>query len=266
MKAFKKYVSLLKMSMQVSFTYRFNFLINAISGVVFITSLYYVWKAIFAQRAELNGLTWEHMQSYLLVVFISNMLLSWYSETAISRRVMDGSVSMDLLKPIDFQKARLSETLGTSLVEGGICIIIAVIWAFMFTGVQVPPDASSAALFLLSLLLSVFIKFGIVYLSGLLCFYTTSMLGVAWARAAITNLFSGALVPIALFPDWLGTFAKLLPFQGIVAIPASLYMGQLSGMTALGQIGIQLFWAIVLWLAGKALWRWSVRQVTIHGG
>lgn len=262
----RKYLSLLKMSMQVSFTYRFNFLINTISGVVFITSLYYVWKAIFAQRAEMNGLTWDDMQSYLLVVFISNMLLSWYSETAISRRVMDGSVSMDLLKPIDFQKSRLSETIGTSLVEGGIAIIITVVWAFIFTGVRLPPDATSSVLFVVSLILSVLIKFGIVYLAGLLCFYTTSMLGVAWARAAITNLFSGALVPITLFPDWLGTIAKLLPFQGIVAIPAAFYMGELGGMSALREIGIQLFWVVLLWWIGKALWRWSVRQVTIHGG
>jgi len=262
----KKYFSLLIMSMQQAFAYRFNFLINALSGIIFVTSLYYVWKAIFGERDELNGLTWEGMQSYLLVVFISNMLLSWYTESGIARRVLDGSVSMDLLKPLDFQKARLFETLGNSIVEGGMSVLFAVIWAFLFTGAQLPPDAASGLFFLASLILSVFIKFNIIYLAGLVCFYTTSHLGVLWARTAITNLFSGALVPLALFPDWLGTMARLLPFQGIIAIPAAFYMGQLDGAAALEAIGIQLFWVVVLWFAGKAFWRWSVRQVTIHGG
>ncbi|MDF2657466.1 MAG: antibiotic transport system permease [Paenibacillus sp.] len=262
----RKYISLLKTSMQASLSQRFNFFVNTVSGIVFVTALFYVWKAIFGDRDELNGMTWEQMKTYLLVVFITNMLLTWYSETAISRRVMDGSVAMDLLKPLDFQKARLSETVGTSIVEGGVCAIVAAAWAILFAGAGLPPDLGTSVLFLLSLTLSVLIKFGIVYLAGLVCFYTSSMLGVAWARAAVTNLFSGALVPLSMFPGWLQTIALWLPFQGIVYIPASIYMGRYDLAESIRQIGIQLLWAVLLWLAGKAVWRWSVRQVTIHGG
>ncbi|GGG26047.1 ABC transporter permease [Paenibacillus abyssi] len=262
----KKYFSLMKTSMQASLSYRFNFFINTIAGIVFITALFYIWKAIYAQRTELGGMSWEDMKTYLLVVFITNMLLTWYSETAISRRVIDGSVSMDLLKPLDFQKARFSETIGTSIIEGGICALVAASWATVFADVNLPPNLLASGLFLVSLALSVLIKFGIIYLAGLVCFYTSSVLGVAWARAAITNLFSGALVPLTLFPDWLETITRWLPFQGIVFIPASIYMERMSGLDALWNIGIQFIWVIVLWLAGKAVWRWSVRQVTIHGG
>lgn len=252
--------------MQSSLAYRFNFFINTISGIVFVTAMFYIWKAIYSQRTELSGMTWEDMKAYLLVVFVSNMLLTWQSETAVARRVLDGSVSMDMLKPLNFQKARLSEILGTSIVEGGVCALVATAWAILFAGVKLPADWMAGGLFAVSLLFSILVKFGIIYLAGLICFYTTSLLGVAWARAAITNLFSGALVPLTLFPDWLGTLASWLPFQGIVFIPASIYMGRLEGLEALQNIGLQLLWVIILWWAGKILWRWSVRQVTIHGG
>lgn len=262
----RKYVSLLKTSMQASLTYRFNFFINTMSGVVFITALFYIWKAIYERQSELGGMTWEDMKTYLLVVFVSNMLLTWYSETAISRRVMDGSVAIDLLKPLDFQKARLFETVGTCIVEGGICVLISTVWSIFFLGVQLPPNLLASFWFIISLILSVLIKFGIVYLAGLLCFYTSSVFGVAWARAAITNLFSGALVPLTLFPDWLILTAQLLPFQGIVFIPASIYMGHLNGMQIVKGIGVQVLWVFLLWIIGRVMWRWSVRQVTIHGG
>lgn len=91
-------------------------------------------------------------------------------------------------------------------------------------------------------------------------------MGIAWMRAAITNFFSGALVPLAFFPGWLEKLSLLLPFQGIVYIPASIYLGRLEGLQALQSVGLQLLWIIVLWLGARLMWNWAVRQVTINGG
>jgi len=55
-----------------------------------------------------------------------------------------------------------------------------------------------------------------VYLFGLLCFYTTASTGVRWARGALTDLFSGALVPITFFTPAMLAVSRVLPFQGIV--------------------------------------------------
>lgn len=266
MRISRKYGSLFRASLHTSISYRGNLFINAVSGIVFITALFYLWKAIFANRTELSGFTWEEMKGYLLIVFITNTLLTWYSETAISRKILDGSVAMDLLKPLDFQKARLSETLGTSVIEGGVSIVMAVVVLLIFTGVQPPGSLAGTFMFAASMLMSWLIKFGIIYLAGLCCFWTTSAMGVAWARAAITNLFSGALVPIAMFPGWLETLTSWLPFQGIVFIPASIYLDRVQGMEALRMLGLQLIWVVVLWLIGKWMWKWAVRKVTIHGG
>ncbi len=261
-----KYGSLFRASLQNSVAYRSNFFINSLTGIVFVTALFYLWKAIYADRVELGGFTWNEMKAYLLIVFISNTLITWYSETAISRKILDGSVAMDLLKPLDFQKSRFYETLGTSITEGGVCVGMTVIVLLIFTGVQPPGTAVGAILFVISMAFSWMIKFGIVYLAGLCCFWTTSAMGIGWARAAITNLFSGALIPITMFPDWLKTFSSWLPFQGIVFIPASLYLDRLHGLEAWRMLGLQLFWVVALWLAGKWLWKWAVRKVTIHGG
>jgi len=85
-------------------------------------------------------------------------------------------------------------------------------------------------------------------------------------RAAVTNLFSGALVPLSFFPGWLKSVALLLPFQGIVHTPASIYLGRIGGMELVHYLGVQLFWVAVLWFVGKRMWHRAVRQVTIHGG
>src|SRR5690606_5311652 len=152
------YGSLFRASLQNSVAYRMNFFINSITGIIFVTALFYLWKAIYADRIELGGFTWSEMKAYLLIVFISNTLITWYSETAISRKILDGSVAMDLLRPLDFQKSRLYETLGTSITEGGVSIAMTVILLFVFTGVEPPGSSLGAVLFVISMALSWMIK------------------------------------------------------------------------------------------------------------
>jgi ABC-2 type transport system permease protein len=262
----KKYISLGKIALQNSLAYRTSFITNICASLFFAVSLFYLWKTIYAGRSELAGFSWDEMKAYLLITFITNTLLSWYSETAISKRILDGSVAMDLLKPLDFQKSRFAETLGTSLLETLIGIAMACIILAIYAGIMTPSSLMVWVLFFISLLASVFIKFGIIYIAGLFCFWTSNSLGIAWARAAITNLFSGALVPLAFFPEWLEKIAMALPFQGIVNTPASLYLGHISGMAAIYAIVSQIIWAAALWILGKFMWKWAVRQVTIYGG
>lgn len=265
MNAFKGYISIANRSMQNTISYRASYIITFASNAIFFAAMYALWAAIFDGRAELSGLTWEQMKAYLLVTFTANSLLSYYSETRISGKILDGSVAADLLKPLDFQKARLAETLGSTIVEGALTVIVMVIVLALTAGVFMP-DALHGALFLLSLAASLTVKFGIVYMAGLLCFWSTGSLGIVWARTAITNLFSGALVPLAFFPKWLESAALLLPFQSIVHTPAAIYLEQVDGFEALRLIALQIVWGILLWFAGKLMWNWAVRQITIHGG
>lgn len=262
----KKYRAICMVSMQNTIAYRSSFIINITASLFAAISLFFLWQAIYNGRSELSGYTWGQMKAYLLITFITSTLLSWYSETAISKKILDGSVAMDLLKPLDFRKARLAETLGSSIFESLIGIVMACIVLLIFSGVVLPQTPLAWVLFIISIGISVLTKFSIVYISSLFCFWTSNPFGIAWARAALTNFFSGALVPLAFFPNWLEKIALALPFKGIVYIPASIYLGQLQGLEAIKVIAFQIAWLIGLWMIGKLMWSWAIRQVTIYGG
>lgn len=260
------YITLANRSMQNSIAYRVSFLINMSASVFYILSIYFLWKAIYAHRTDLVGYSWNDMKAYLLISFLSSTILTWYSETRMSSRILDGSVAMDLLKPIDFQTARFAETVGTTVFEGGVSAVLVFIVIVVYGGVMTPRTPEVWLVFIGSFLTSIVIKFGVVYLFSLLCFWTSSGFGVAWARAAVTNLLSGGLVPLAFFPGWLRDIADVLPFQGIVNAPASIYLGQVQGVALWETLAVQLLWCCVLWFLGKFLWRYAVRKVTIYGG
>lgn len=263
--AFKAYFSIANRSMQNTLSYRTSYVISFLSNFIYFISIYALWSAIYEGRTELAGLTWEQMKAYLLVTFVCNSLLSYYSETRISGKILDGSVSADLLKPLDFQKARFAETLGSTVVEGLLTAVIIVVVLTVTAGVLIP-DPTHGFLFILSLAASLLVKFGIVYIAGLLCFWSTGSLGIVWARMAVTNLLSGALVPLSFFPGWLEKVSLVLPFQSIVHAPAAIYLQQVGTAKALELLALQWGWGIALWLAGKLMWTWAVRQITIHGG
>lgn len=262
----RKYVSLALCAMQNTLSYRLSFTMNLISNFIALIGAYSLWKAVFAGQQELSGFTWDQMEAYLIVTFFVNSMLSYYSESSISGKVLDGSVMMDMLKPLDFQKARLAETLGSCILEGLLSAVLICCFAIATFGVPIPGDGWTIFLFAVSMLSSILVKFGIVYCSAMLCFWTTSGLGIIWSRMAVTNLLSGALVPLAFFPGWLEKLAMELPFQGIVNTPTMIYLDKVGPEEALQLIALQWGWIVVLWMIGKGMWTWAVRQITIHGG
>lgn len=262
----RKYVTLAKLAMQAAVAYRMSFLINMLGGMFFIIAMFYLWEAIYQGKPVFFNFTWDQMKTYLFIAYLSNSLLSFYSEGKIGGRIRSGEVAIDLLKPLDFQKARFAETIGTSIIEGGLTVILMVGLAIVFEGIQLPTHALTWVHFIISMLGAVVIKFGVVYLFALCCFWTDSLYGISLARAAVTNLFSGALVPFAFLPGWLNTLCEMLPFKGIVYVPSMIFLEQMNGSALWQAIGGQLIWAIVLWVLGALLYNRAVRQVTIYGG
>ena len=145
-------------------------------------------------------------------------------------------------------------------------LVVAAIVAFIFGGIALPADPARLVLFIISAALATMIKFGIVYCVSMVAFWTTGTEGITVGRLAVQNIFSGALIPLVFFPDWLRAIAAVLPFQGLISTPALTYLGKLDGPTTALMLAVQAGWAVGLILLGRLVWRRAVRVVTINGG
>lgn len=261
----RAYVSFGRAALRATTAYRSALYVQIAGSLFALVALFYLWQALFAASDSLQGFTWPQMKAYLLIAFLANTLLSAWGEWRMAQRIMDGSVATDIVKPVDYQKARLSEVLGASTIELVVSSIALLVVIAAFGSIFVP-GAGAAVLFAVSFVAGLVVKFGLVYATTLLCFWTTEYMGISWARMAITNLLSGGLIPLAFFPGWLRGIAMVLPFQGLVATPASIYLEQVDLLTGLGLVAIQIAWAIGLWWLARWMWTVGFRQVTIHGG
>ena len=237
---------------------------TAISGVTMLAVIF-LWHAVFQRRSTVRGVTWKEMESYLIVTFVMSRLVS-YSIGRIGRRVLDGSIAVDLARPLDFQLAQLFDAFGVAAVEGVGALAIGLVAALSVGGFQFPHGTVRVLLFLVSLLLIVPLKFVLVYVANLLTFWTTSSMGVTTTLTTLSLALSGTYIPITLFPHWLELVAKALPFQAIAFGPAWIFIGRVDDVGALVVVGSQLAWIVVLGLVGRWLWAYAARAVTIHGG
>ncbi|WP_063746777.1 ABC transporter permease [Catenuloplanes japonicus] len=242
-----------------------SFWLGVLGGILPMVSLFAIWGALLSGERSLGGLDWAQMRAYLLVTFGTGSLLAAYGDFRMANRILDGRVALDLVKPVDYQRSRFAEALGgvgmellsVGLVTCGVVII---------TGPVLVPHGVQALLFLAAMASVIPLKFGIMYLTCTLCFYTQNYVGLFWARETISALLSGALVPIALLPGWLQAVSGVLPFASVVSTPALIYVGAVSGFHAVQLILVQVLWTVALWFAARLAWRFAIRRLTVHGG
>lgn len=244
--------------------YRVNVLLGMVTTLVQLVALLAVWRVLLA-GAPVQGFTWPQMQAYLLVAFASGTLISINGDFRMAFRIRSGVVALDLVKPVDYQRSRFAEALGGLWLEV-LIILVVFAGAAAFMGGLTVPAGPAIVLFAISMLLLVPLKFLIVYVTTLACFWTQSYMGVQWARIAVVNLLSGALIPLAYLPGWLGTIAQWSPFAGLTSTPALIYIGRVSFGDGLVLVAVQLGWVIVMWFGARLVWRAAVRQLTVNGG
>jgi len=261
-----KYLSLTLTAIQRAITYRGTTLLNLFSNFIWAILVYSLWKAVFSSKGSIKGFSWDEMRTYIILAFAINALFSFQSLMRIMNTIRTGEVASELLRPNDYLGSQLAQATGAACIEGALSGGIAILLSFWFLGIVPPTTPLSFGLFLLSICFGFLTKFLLGYLVAMLCFSTLNAVGLIWTQTAIINLFSGSLIPLSFFPNWLMQIVLITPFQSIVYAPIAIYLGKISGAGIWQTLSLQAAWVILLWLLAKVLWRVSIRQLDIQGG
>jgi ABC-2 type transport system permease protein len=263
---YSKYRGFFRCAVKRKLAYRGAVLTGWLSGAVGLIVSLFVWRLLFKEHNHIAGYDWNQMVLYALIAAFLRSILSYSSERQLSLKVLTGSIATDLIKPVDFQKMCFYESSGSALVEGTVSLIIVSVLAVFLTDPLSYLIFPRILFFFISVLLAYSLTFILAYLGGLMCFYTSNGYGVVYLRQIITDVFSGALLPLAFFPKNFQTLASYLPFQSTLDTPTQIFLGRVEGMDVIRLLAIQLFWVILLWFAAKAVFRKAVKVLTIQGG
>jgi ABC-2 type transport system permease protein len=137
----------------------------------------------------------------------------------------------------------------------------------LLLGITAPPAGAGAAVVsILSIALGQMILYYLGLVVNLTCFWLTTNESANGMYLFIQDLFSGALLPLWLFPAWFVSVSAILPFQSTYYLPLSLYVGQAPLDSAPRLIALQLVWCGVLAVGTRFMWTRAERRVVIQGG
>ncbi|WP_328913697.1 MULTISPECIES: ABC transporter permease [unclassified Streptomyces] len=250
-------------------TYRTATAAGVVTNTVFGFIITYSYIALWDQRPHLGGYTEPQALTY---VWIGQALLAPLAlmgggfEDELMERIRSGDIAVDLYRPADLQGWWLSSDLGRAgfhLLGRGVAPMV--FGALVFT-IALPSDALTWALFLVSVALGVMVSFAVRFLVALSAFWLLDGAGVSQVVWLAGLFFSGMLLPLTVFPGWLGELARALPWAAMLQVPADVMLGRHRGSDALLALAFQAGWAALLLGAGRALQAMATRRVVVQGG
>lgn len=270
-KKFRLYWPFSRGVIQTIMSYRINFFMFVFGNMMRTFVLYYLWKAVFISSStkSLNGFSLSDMIIYLFMSSITAGTINSGTDGDIAQEVHDGSIAMNLIKPINYQIRMLFISFGAFVYQ--FIFILLPIWIGLivvryFTAREVPPGIGTILLYLLSMILGFFVNYLMNYCYGLLAFYVTNMWGISHLKDAALLFFSGQLIPIAFFPLVLQKVMQFFPFSSLNYIPVMIYLNKITGAELLQSLGIQLLWIVLLYLLSRWLWNRAINKLVILGG
>jgi ABC-2 type transport system permease protein len=261
----RKYIEFARVQMQVHAAYSAWFWANTFSVLLRMLVIYFFWRAVYSNRSEIEGMSFDGMITYIIIAMFLQMFVSGVGRE-LAHTIKDGNVAIELMRPYHLITRLIAMDIGDKVIYFIRGALPLGILAFVFMDVSLPATWQSGILFLLSALMGIWIGTFFDLLIAILAFWTINLWGLEVMKEAVVSFFSGALVPLILFPEWFQTVSLFLPFQAMVYVPVAIYTGILTGSEAWLAVGSQIIWAVLLFGLLRVLWSVAMKKVTIFGG
>jgi ABC-2 type transport system permease protein len=250
-------------------TYRAATLAGIFTNSVFGVIYSFAYLALWDENPTAGGYDATDAVTY---VWLGQALLMtialWGGGTTddLAERIRTGDVAIDLYRPVGLVGWYLASDLGRAayhLLTRGIGPTVI---GFVFFDIRLPAGPTAALGFAVSLVLAVVVSFTIRFLVAASAFWLLAQSGVRVMSGAFAIFFSGMMLPLVLFPGWLGTLATALPWASYVQVPADIWLGKHTGVDLVAALGFQVLWMVVLLGCCQAVLRAATRRVVVQGG
>ena len=203
--------ALMKMGVARATAYRAEFFIWMLTSTMPLIMLP-LWYAV-AEEAPIAGFGQPRFAAYFLAGFVIRQVVGAWASWTINLEVRSGTLSQRLLKPIHPMWAYATENIAAIPLRGLMAVPIALVAFFFVETAGMTRDPALLALTPLALIGAWAIGFFVHVAIGSLSLWMHQSIKVIDVWTALFFVFSGYLVPVALFPDWLRWLPDWLPFQ-----------------------------------------------------
>jgi ABC-2 type transport system permease protein len=248
--------------------YRTHSMVSIFVGPVYFIVQYFIWSAVYGGEEALHGMKLQQMLIYFGATALIGYLTMDFADWNLQMLVRTGKFLTFTLRPIHHRFFAFSQKLGHRVLgfffEFLPCFLI---FQFIFKVDMVPKYIGWT---ILSVIFAFLMNFYVNYCIGMTAFWLVQASGVRQVFQALSSIFSGAIIPLVFFPEYLQKLLFFLPFQYITYVPSMVFSGQytLAGISmSIPEIVMLQGIAVLVTAAfSEIVYRKSLRKFTAVGG
>lgn len=262
----RKYWYLFKSNLQASLEYRGALFAWLLVELVSLSSSVFLWTAIFRTRSAVGAFDYKGILTYYLLIPIIGGFTSIFLTEHLPRKIKNGEISSDLLKPYNLAFAALLNQFSIKLtqltIKLPIYIAVGTLFLFLFH-IEIQPTAVLLALVIC--LFAYILHFSLDLCLSYLAFWVDDVWSFALLKQVSLMVFGGLSFPLSLLPENVKSFFWLLPFRFIYYFPTAVAQGSLSSQTIIQECMQLIAWIFGLLLISQLLWKLGLKKYGAYG-
>jgi len=254
------------LSVQVAnvLTYRMEMVLWAISG-----ALPLILAGLWYEAARLNpgsfGMTSDEYVRYFFATFTVRQLTLVWVVWEFEHHLVKGTLSHQLLMPIDPVWRYVTEHLAERLVRLPIIAVLGVVFFLLFPEGLTNWQPTLAALLVgaMAIVCTFILRFIVQYAFGMLAFWTERAHAVEQLWYLPYIYVSGLIVPLSDMPQAMQTAVLWTPFPYLIGWPAEILIGRRTDIAH--GLMVMAIWAVIFLVIQQTLWRAGLRKYSAMG-
>ncbi len=270
----RSYVSVVAARFRVLLQYRAAALAGVATQIFWGCIKLMVLGAFYAVAVTTPPMTFTAIVAYVWLGQVLFGLLPSNHDPELQGLFTSGGVAYELLRPLDLYWFWFARTLAFRTAPTLSRMVPGIIFATLVLpliglpewALPAPASVAHGLMFLLSFVVTVMLSCAITILITISMFWMIEGRGISTFMYGVVPVFSGMIVPLPLFPDWMQPFLYWQPFRGLCDVPFRIYSGDIPLAMASQEIMLQVMWTVILVLFGYGLIARARVRLVVQGG
>ncbi len=260
------YATLIRTSIMEGFQYRVSNYLYMIGMVTEPVIYLVVWSTIArGQGGSVEGYTPGSFAAYYIVWTLVRNMNIVFTPFGWEERIREGQISGHLARPLHPIHYDLGNFAGWKFVVIVLWVPIAAVLTLIFKP-DLDPSLAQIATFTIAIWGAYLIRSMLLWILGMVTFWTTRVSAMFEAFFAAELLLSGRLLPMTLMPDWVQSVASYLPFESTFGFPITALVGPITNRELVEGLLRQVLWISIGALGVRLMWQRALRRYTAVNG
>jgi len=226
----------------------------------------YVLLALFETRDDIGGYDATATLTYVWLTQAMLATVGIFGDADFAQRIQRGDVATDLIRPVHPLRARLAFDYGRALYHAVFRGLPPLVVGAIVFDLTAPSNPVVWVVFVVGVFLAIAVSFTFRFLYNLAAFWMLDYRGAMRIAVAVAAFFSGFIIPVRFFPEWLQTVAYATPFPSMLQLPVDVFVGATTGSELVATLAMQAGWLLALLATCYAVFARGTRKLVVQGG